>query len=104
MLLAGLNNRKPIVYNVNPLGHGFQIQAVLPRRVDPNDRVKVIDWFRDYRVQVHNLNPYWVTMFHVNGNTYALDVIQADGPRQLVERAIPSGPHWQQLSFDYGGY
>jgi hypothetical protein len=87
------------------MNNGIQIQALLPKRVVPDDRIKIIDWFHVYRTQVAAQHPTWVTMFHSTDYTYALDIFPTDTPRQFVAKGLEElSATPSQLEFDfYGG-
>lgn len=106
--LLGLREQK-IVYNLLRTSAGWQLQAFLPRRVSIADKIKVIDWFHDYRTAVQKQHPLWLTSFNATDHAYFLDIVQASSPKDLIAKALdvagqadhnfPSEP--QQLSFDY---
>lgn len=95
------SKRKSIVYNVLQTDNGWQIQALLPARISPSDRIKLLDWFRSYRDEVHHSRPSWVTMFSATERVYLLDVIRVSGPKEMIVKTVQPDQIWQQLKFDY---
>jgi len=65
---------KSIVYNVVRTANGWQVEAVMPSKVPPSDRLKVLDWFKEYREQVRSAHPLWSTVFHPAEGRYTLDI------------------------------
>ena len=84
------------------VNNGFQIQAVLPKSLPPDDRIKVIDWFHNYRNQVRNEHPMWTTLFRSHDDRmYSLYIIPTETPKQQIAQAVTAFPMWEQLSLDY---
>lgn len=95
-------SRKPIVYNVLQTSNGWQIQAFLPTRISPDDRMKVLVWFDTYRTEVHRQNPLWLTNFRASGQAYFLDIVPVNDNKSLIARVIEAGTSWHQMDFQYG--
>ena len=101
MIGPPLSAKKTIVYNVLHTQTGWQIQAFLPKRISPEDRVKIIDWMHSYRSEVRLKNPFWATMFYSTEYAYFLDITPNNDAKDLIAHAIDTGNTWQQLSFEY---
>ena len=101
MIDPPVSGKKIIVYNVLHTQTGWQIQAFLPKRISPDDRVKIIDWMHNYRSEVRRQNPFWITMFHSTEYAYFLDIIHNNDAKELLAHTIDNGNTWQQLSFEY---
>jgi len=74
-----------IVYSVSRVPDGWKISATVPKKASPSDRMKVIDWFHNYRAQVRRSNPLWLANFYVQDDGYVLEVRPTHDVRQLAE-------------------
>lgn len=79
-------NEDAIVYEVLKTDNGWRISAKTPKRIALDDRRKVINWFREYRSKVRQLNPLWVTIFHVDDTGYSLEVKPMRNARECIEK------------------
>ncbi|HUG82904.1 MAG TPA: hypothetical protein VML01_14640 [Bryobacterales bacterium] len=95
------SKHKAIVYNVLETDNGWQIQALLPSRISPTDRLKLLDWFRSYREELKQSRPSWVTMFRATDRVYLLDVVPVSQPKDVLAKTVQPGEIWQQLNLDY---
>jgi hypothetical protein len=94
-------SKKPIVYNVLRTASGWQVQAFLPKRVSPDDRVLILDWFHSYRSQVQLQHPQWLTTFRFTEQSYFLDIISAENQKEMIVKAAETIQGWQQLDLEY---
>jgi hypothetical protein len=95
------SNKNRIVYNVLKTQKGWQVQAFLPRRISPDDRITILDWFHTYRSKVLEQHPLWLTVFNGTDQAYFLDIVQVDTPQELIAETVGTGQTWQQLELDY---
>ncbi len=102
-LLKGFfkKTRKPIVYNVVKTPSGWQIQAILPPRLSPSDKIKIIDWFHTYRSTIRAEHPGWSTTFHASESVYLLTVIPTIDQSAVIAAAVEAAQTWKQLDLDY---
>lgn len=75
-----------IAYNVVKVAGGWRVEAHFPKRISPQDRLIVLKWFQDYRNQVRQSNPLWVTYFSSHADAYFLDVRPVASPKELIEK------------------
>jgi hypothetical protein len=93
---------KSIVYNVVKTDTGWRIEANLPKRVPPTDRMKVLTWLDSYASQVRTRHPQWNTRFRATDQTYLVDIHQLDSPADVAKATQAlEGEMWQQLTLDY---
>ena len=81
---------------------GWRIEAYLPKRVAPIDRIKILERLDSYSSQVREQHPQWVTRFRAADQAYFLDIRQVDTPKDVVEMAKTLQRElWHQLTLDY---
>jgi hypothetical protein len=97
-------NNKDIVYNVLRLDSGWRIEAFLPNRIPPSDRITVLKWFDSYANQVRAQHPQWNTRFRTAERAYFLDIRKLDKPSEVAKATKTlQNELWQQLNLDYAG-
>lgn len=75
------------MYNIAKMDDGWRIEATFNRRVSPEDRRTVIQWFQQYRSNLRHQHPLWVANFRTLDNRgYALEVKPVSKPRDLMEK------------------
>ena len=95
--------KRKIVYNVLRTNNGWQVQAFMPKGVSGDDRILVLDWFHQYRAEVHRRHPLWITTFNPAERAYVLDIVQASSSKDFIVKATTTSPYNPpvQLAFDY---
>ena len=84
--------KKEIVYNVLPTSNGWQIQAFLPDKISLGDC---------YRFSGASRTPYLITFFHFGEQSYFLDIIRADDPKELIGQLVELAQVWKQMDLEY---
>jgi hypothetical protein len=75
---------KTIVYNLTETKDGWNFEVLLPSRIPASDRIKVLEWLRQYRVAVRTMHPHWVTMLHPSKDRYLLEIRKANSDKELI--------------------
>jgi len=97
------SKRSPIICNLTPGHNGWRVNVFMPHRVNPHDRVKVIQWLGDYQAQIRrNLPDTMVSFRQPSPDQYSLDIriMERSGSVHKVQ-AEKLDHLWQQLTFDY---
>ncbi len=66
--------------------HGWRIDASISGKISANDRVKLIQWFHDYRSKLRQLHPLWITRFSSSPTGYTLDIRPMQSMREVAEK------------------
>jgi hypothetical protein len=77
---------KSIAVNVHRSETGWRIDAIVPKGVGTDDRMKLLRWFQDYRNQVRRLHPLWITSFYTSECGYRLEIRPTSNPKELLEK------------------
>ena len=75
---------KAIVYNVLQTTDGWNVEVVMPAKIPPSDRLKVLEWLRDYREQVRTAYPLWSTVLHPSTERYVLEIRKTNNDKELL--------------------
>jgi len=75
---------KSIVYNVLKTSDGWNVEVIVPPRIPASDRVKVLEWLRDYKGQVKAAHPLWSTVLHPSLNRYVLEIRKTNSDKELI--------------------
>jgi len=78
------NRNKSIIYNVRDTEDGWTIEVIMPRSVPASDRIKVLEWLREYRAQIKLLHPIWSTVLHPSANCYRLEIRKTNSDKELI--------------------
>jgi len=78
------DTRKSIVYNIQKSTDGWTVEVVMPPRVPASDRIKVLEWLRDYKEQIKVAHPLWSTVMHPSANRYLLEIRTTNSDRELI--------------------
>jgi hypothetical protein len=79
-------DEKAIYYSFVKMADGWKIEAVVPKRVSPDDRLRIVNWLRDYKSQVQKIHPSWVTRFSPMERGYTLHIVPTGSARELFEK------------------
>jgi len=79
------HKNKSIVYNVLNTADGWDLEILLPSRIPPSDRIKILEWLRGYRAQVRSEHPLWSTVLHPSLDRYVLEIRRTNNDRELIE-------------------
>jgi MOSC domain-containing protein YiiM len=79
------NLHKSIIYNVSQTADGWTIEVIMPPRIPASDRIKVLEWLRQYRTQIRLLYPMWSTVLHPSVNRYQLEIRKTNSDKELIE-------------------
>lgn len=86
---AAATSSNLIQCNVIPVGRGWCVEVVMPRRAPRGDAEKMLLWLEDYRSGIRRQHPYWLVGIRTTDRGYAMDVEPAESPRDVVAKAIP---------------
>lgn len=73
-----------IVYNTLRTEGGWRIDARFPRSAPSSDRNSVLKWFEEYRREIHEAYPLWVTSFTMDEDRYCLEIKRNNDARELL--------------------
>ena len=94
---------KSIVYNVEKSDQGWRIEAQIPNGTSSQDKLKVLNWFQDYRNKVRQLHPLWISRFSSSSAGYSLEIRPTHGARDLVENGQDLKAVWtDEVAMRYG--
>jgi hypothetical protein len=77
---------KTIDLNIERTENGWRVQATLPKGVAADDRMKLLQWFQQYRSSVRQLHPLWITSFYSTDHGYCLEIRAVSDPKELLEK------------------
>lgn len=80
------SSEKSIALNIHRHETGWRVEAIVPRSVDSEDRMKLLAWFQGYRSQVRKLHPLWITSFYTSDSGYCLEIRPTSNPKELLEK------------------
>jgi hypothetical protein len=89
-------SEKSIVYNVLKSDGGWRVEASIPRGTSSDDRVKVVRWFENYRMQIRKQHPLWITRFYPGDSVYHMEVRPVANPRELLEKGQDLKSIWTE--------
>lgn len=73
-----------IVYNTVQTEEGWIIETRFPVSAPPSDRVSVLKWFEEYRLEINKAYPLWNTAFIMGTDWYRLVIKRNSDPRELL--------------------
>jgi hypothetical protein len=91
-----LPSKHAITYSVTQKHDGWRIEATFPKRVSSSDKMRVLDWFHEYRANVIRTNPLWRVAFNATSNSYVLEIYPARDIRELAEAAETVKRLWHE--------
>jgi len=56
----------------------------MPSSVSASDRIRILEWFGDYRNQVRKKHPQWSTIFHPSQRRYVLEIRKINSDREVI--------------------
>lgn len=99
---ASASSGNCIECNVIRLDRGWRVEVLLPRRVSDSDARKMLQWLEDYRSEIRRQHPYWLHGIRTTARGYALDIEPAEGPKDMISRALPFLQSQRQLGLGHG--
>jgi hypothetical protein len=88
---------------MTPGHNGWRVNVFIPHRVNPQDRVKVIQWLGNYRAEVRRTLPDAIVSFkQPSPDHYFLEIKRVEFSTDVRKTQVEKLDHlWQQLAFDY---
>jgi hypothetical protein len=88
---------------MSPGQNGWRVNVFIPHRINPQDRVKVIQWLGDYRAEVRRSLPDVIVSFRqASPDHYFLEIKRAGWSSGTHRTQVEKLDNlWQQLAFDY---